>query len=60
VLDSSSSTIILYVDDLMIFAGTEASLMLTIDHLRKVYKEVSFDIGCKHSYLGMTFAFDNE
>jgi hypothetical protein len=39
---------------------TEASLMLTIDHLRKVYKEVSFDIGCKHSYLGMTFTFNNE
>jgi hypothetical protein len=36
VMDDSSSTILLYVDDLMIFADTEASLMLTIDHLRKI------------------------
>jgi hypothetical protein len=60
VMDDSSSTILLYVDDLMVFADTEASLMLTINHLKKVYKEVSFDIGCKHSYLGMTFTFNNE
>jgi hypothetical protein len=59
VMDDSSSTILLYVDDLMIFSDTDELRMSTINHLKKVYKEVSFDIGCKHSYLGMTFTFDS-
>jgi hypothetical protein len=60
VTTNSSSTILLYVDDLMIFGESDTSLMSIITQLKNIYKEVSFDIGSKHSYLGMTFTFANE
>jgi hypothetical protein len=46
-----------YVDDLLIFADTDDQLENIINHLKDVYKEVTSDIGVKHSYLGMTFLF---
>ena len=54
------STILLYVDDLMIFANSDEELLSIIDKLKDVYGDVTFDIGIKHSYLGMTFVFEDE
>ena len=59
VIDDEVSTILLYVDDLMVFADTDESLIRIINDLKSIYKEVSYDIGIKHSYLGLTFKFDD-
>jgi hypothetical protein len=60
VTGDEASTILLYVDDLMIICDSDELLMVVINQLKKFYKEVSFDIGIKHSYLGMTFTFGND
>jgi hypothetical protein len=60
VTGDEASTILLYVDDLMIICDSDELLMVVINQLKKFHKEVSFDIGIKHSYLGMTFTFGND
>jgi hypothetical protein len=51
-VSNESITILLYVDDLIIIADTDEQLV-NINHLKAVYKEVTSDIGVKHSYLGI-------
>lgn len=57
---TGESTILLYVVDLMIFCDDDESLLAIIQAIQEKYKEISYDIGPNHSYLGMTFSFENE
>jgi hypothetical protein len=43
----------------MVFADNDDLLIRIINDLKSIYKEVSYDIGIKHSYLGMTFEFND-
>jgi hypothetical protein len=52
--------ILLYVDDLMIFAKTNAVIESLIKQLKEFYKEIQVNYGIKHSYLGMTLTFSDD
>jgi hypothetical protein len=49
--------ILLYVDDLMMFAKDNQIIEIVINQLKETYQEISVNYGIKHSYLGMTFTF---
>ena len=51
--------ILLYVDDLRIFAKTNQVIENLVNQLKEKYKEISVSFGMKHSYLGMTFAYSD-
>ena len=52
-------TVCVYVDDLMITCVNEVAIQSVIDELRAEYKEVTGQVGVKHSYLGMCFDFSD-
>jgi hypothetical protein len=60
VIDHEDSTILFSVDDLMIICDTDDQLASVIGQLKAIYKDVTSDIGIRHSFLGMTLTFANE
>ena len=54
------STIIIYVDDLMITCSSDVILDSIIQQLRKRFGDVSETTGVQHSYLGLQFDFSED
>lgn len=53
-------TVLVYVDDLFIFATSQNSADTLVNQLQGTFKEITVNRGLKHSYLGMSFDFSKK
>jgi hypothetical protein len=59
ILTCGDTTIIIYVDDLMIIAASDLEINELIKYIKERYGEVKAKTGADHPYLGMRFNFMN-
>ena len=53
-------TVVVYVDDLMITCRNSTIMKQLIEDIKKIYNSITVKEGEVHSYLGMTFNFNNK
>jgi hypothetical protein len=59
-IDEFTSTVIIYVDDLLIIAHNDTTIEKIVDDLKRKYGEVKVKYGNDQPYLGMRFTFTGD
>ena len=60
IFSRDENTIIVYVDDFLLFCMDDSLIDEIINILTEKYKDIKVNRGDNHNYLGMNFAFENE